>query len=275
MLVVLSIAGFDPSGGAGILADIKTFAAFDCFGVAAITSLTSQNTMGVYAVNHQSADILRMQINPILNDFNIAAVKIGMLPSQETVEIGAETIECYKLTNVVIDPVIRSSSGYELIDKTAMKLFINRLLPLADVVTPNLIEAEQMTNLEVKDLNGMRLAAKAIYEMAHLGSSKYKQPAPRRTVLIKGGHLPGDDATDILFDGSEFHSFRTSKIATRNTHGTGCTLSSAIAALLARGFNIPQAVAGAKRYLEAALRSAPDIGRGAGPVNHTVRNFEI
>lgn len=275
MLVVLSIAGFDPSGGAGVLADIKTFAAFDCFGVAAITSLTSQNTLGVYGANHQTTDSLRMQIEPILNDFPIAAVKIGMLPSQETVEISAETIECHKLTNVVIDPVMRSSSGYELIDEGAMKLFIDRLLPLADVLTPNLTEAEQMTRLEVKDLWGMKRAAKAIYEMAQSESSKHKQPSPRRTVLIKGGHLPGDEATDILFDGSEFHSFQASKITTRNTHGTGCTLSSAIAALLARGFNIPQAVAGAKRYLEAALRSAPNIGRGSGPLNHAVRDFEI
>lgn len=274
MTVVLSIAGFDPSGGAGTLADIKTFAAFDCFGVAAITSLTSQNTVAVYDATHQSAHTLRMQIEPILNDFDIAAVKTGMLPSLETIEVTAEAIEERGLPNVVIDPVIRSTSGYDLIDAVAIKFLIERLLPLADVITPNMEEAERLTGLEVKDLTGMKNAAKAIYDLAQPATPKPKSLASRRTVLIKGGHLL-DEATDILFDGTDFHVFPALKVKTRNTHGTGCTLSSAIAALLARGFNIPQAIAGAKRYLEAALLSAPNIGHGSGPVNHAVRNFEI
>lgn len=275
MQVALSIAGFDPSGGAGVLADIKTFAAFDCFGVAAITSLTSQNTVAVYGAVHQSAETLRMQIEPVISDFNIAAVKTGMLPTRETIQVAAEAIEQHLLSNVVVDPVIRSTSGYNLIDEAAMKFLIGRLLPLADVITPNMAEAERLTGYEINDLDGMKRSAAIIYEMAQSsnGNRNWPQSAiPRRAVLVKGGHLP-DEATDVLFDGSEIRLFRAAKIETRNTHGTGCTLSSAIAALLARGYDIPQAVARAKRYLQAALLSAPNIGHGSGPVNHAVGNF--
>lgn len=274
MLVALSIAGFDPSGGAGVLADIKTFAAFDCFGVAAITSLTSQNTVAVYGAVHQSAETLRMQIEPVVNDFNIAAVKTGMLPTRETIEVAAETIERHSLPNVVVDPVIRSTSGYDLIDEVAMKFLIERLLPLANVITPNMAEAERLTGLEVKNLDGMKHAAARIYEQAQSAIRNQQSAISRRAVLVKGGHLP-DEATDVLFDGREIRLFRAAKIETRNTHGTGCTLSSAIAALLAGGCDIPQAVAGAKRYLESALLSAPNIGHGSGPVNHAVNNFKI
>lgn len=275
MKITLSIAGFDPSGGAGVLADIKTFAAFDCFGVAAITSLTSQNTLAVYGAVHQSAEALRMQIEPVVKDFKISAVKTGMLPTHETIQVAAEAIEQHLLPNVVIDPVIRSTSGYNLIDESAMHFLIERLLPLADVITPNMAEAERLTGMEVKDLNGMKSAAIKIHDMAQAAKENQNWPrpiTPRRTVLVKGGHLT-DEATDILFDGSEIRLFRAPKIATRNTHGTGCTLSSAIAALLASGYDIPQAVTRAKLYLEAALLSAPNIGHGSGPVNHAVWNF--
>jgi len=274
MLVVLSIAGFDPSGGAGVLADIKTFAAFNCYGVAAITSLTSQNTVAVYDAVHQLARTLRMQIEPVVSDFDISAVKTGMLPSRETIEVAAEAIEQHKLPNVVVDPVIRSTSGYDLIDDAAVKSLTERLLPLADMITPNMTEAERLTGLEVKDLEGMKNAAKRIYELAQSATRKQNAVVRRRTVLVKGGHLR-EEATDVLYDGSEIHLFRASRINTSNTHGTGCTLSSAIAAQLARGFDVPAAVTGAKRYLEAALRSAPKIGHGSGPVNHAVSNFEI
>ncbi|MGE0128593.1 MAG: bifunctional hydroxymethylpyrimidine kinase/phosphomethylpyrimidine kinase [Blastocatellales bacterium] len=263
MLTVISIAGFDPSGGAGVLADIKTFAAMGCFGAAAVTSLTFQNTVAVYGAAHQTADVLRSQIEPIVNDFKIAAVKTGMLPTRETIEVTAEIIEKYNLPNVVVDPVIRSTSGYDLIDEEAMGFLIERLLPLADVITPNMAEAERLTGLEVKNLDGMKRAAARIYEMS--GGRKEAQ----RATLVKGGHLE-DEAADVLFDGREFHIFRAPKIATRNTHGTGCTLSSAIAALLARGCEIPEAVARAKQYLSETLRTAPDIGHGAGPLNHFV-----
>lgn len=265
MLVVLSIAGFDPSGGAGVLADIKTFSAFGCFGTAAITSLTSQNTMAVYGAVHQSAETLRAQIEPVVSDFQIAAVKTGMLPTRETIEVTAEMIEHCRLPNVVVDPVIRSTSGFDLIDESAMKFLIERLLPLARVITPNMAEAERLTGFEVSDLDGMKRAAERIYELA-------KPKIRNRSVLVKGGHLP-DEATDVLFDGERFQLFRAPKIATRNTHGTGCTLSSAIAALLANGCEVAEAIAQAKRYLEAALQSAPNLGHGAGPLNHLVESW--
>ncbi|MFN0108954.1 MAG: bifunctional hydroxymethylpyrimidine kinase/phosphomethylpyrimidine kinase [Blastocatellia bacterium] len=264
MHVALSIAGFDPSGGAGVLADIKTFAAFGCFGVAAITSLTSQNTMTVHGAAHQSAETLRMQIDPIVSDFDIAAVKTGMLPTREAIEVVAQSIEQHALPKVVVDPVIRSTSGYDLIDEKAMSFLIERLLPLARVITPNMAEAERLTGLEVSDLDGMKRAAEKIYEMAAICDG---------AVLVKGGHLP-NEATDVLFDGAEFKMFRSAKIATRNTHGTGCTLSAAIAALLAIGDGIPEAILKAKNYLESAMRSAPNLGHGHGPLNHFPKEVE-
>ncbi len=274
MLVVLSIAGFDPSGGAGVLADIKTFSAFGCFGTAAISSLTSQNTMAVYGAVHQSAETLRAQIEPVANDFQIAAVKTGMLPTRETIEVTAELIELHGLSNVVVDPVIRSTSGFDLIDEVAMKFLIERLLPLACVITPNMAEAERLTGFEVNDLDGMKRAAERIYELANPKIRNQQSAIRNRSVLVKGGHLP-NEATDVLFDGDEFRLFRAPKIATRNTHGTGCTLSSAIAALLANGCEVTEAIAQAKRYLEAALQSAPNLGHGAGPLNHLVNGFQI
>ncbi len=266
MLVALSIAGFDPSGGAGVLADIKTFSAMGCFGTAAISSITFQNTVAVYGASHQTAAVLRSQIEPIINDFTIAAVKTGMLPSGETIEVAAEAIERHSLPNVVVDPVIRSTSGYDLIDENAIKFLTERLLPLADVITPNMAEAERLTGFEVRDLEGMRKAARQIHEMC---CRRPVRSSARRAVLVKGGHLSGE-ATDILDDGVEVRIFRAPRILTRNTHGTGCTLSSAIAALLAKGVSIPEAVEGAKRYLEKALLTAPEIGHGAGPLNHPV-----
>ncbi|MGH9752934.1 MAG: bifunctional hydroxymethylpyrimidine kinase/phosphomethylpyrimidine kinase [Blastocatellia bacterium] len=264
MLTVMSIAGFDPSGGAGALADIKTFAAMGLFGAAAITSLTFQNTVAVYGASHQTADVLRAQIEPVINDFEIAAVKIGMIPTRELIEVVAEIIEKKRLPNVVVDTVIRSTSGYDLIYEEAVESLIERLLPLADVITPNMTEAERLTGLQVKDLDGMKKAARRIHEMS---AAPTAGKTARRAALVKGGHLE-DEATDILFDGGEFHIFRAPKIATRDTHGTGCALSSAIAALLAQGCEIPEAVARAKRYLSEILRAAPDIGHGARPLNH-------
>jgi hydroxymethylpyrimidine/phosphomethylpyrimidine kinase len=267
MLTVMSIAGFDPSGGAGALADIKTFAAMGCFGTAAVTSLTFQNTVAVYGASHQTPDALRSQIEPVINDFEIAAVKIGMTPTRELIEAVAEIVEIKRLPNVVVDTVIRSTSGYDLIDEDAIGALIERLLPLADVITPNMAEAERLTGLEAQDLDGMKRAALRIHEMS--AAPKSRRTA-QRAVLVKGGHMK-DEATDVLFDGHEFQIFRAPKIATRETRGTGCTLSSAIAALLARGYDIPEAIARAKQYLSEILRAAPDLGRGARPLNHMPR----
>ena len=260
MVTVLSIAGFDPSGGAGTLADIKTFAAFGCFGTGAVTSLTFQNTIAVFGVAHQSAQTLRAQIEPVLADFEIAAVKIGMLPTHETIEVTADILEKYSLPNVVVDPVIRSTSGYDLTDAAAMQILIERIFPLARVVTPNMAEAERLTGLEVNDLDSMKRAAEHIYRMCR------KLPS---TVLVKGGHLESE-AADVLFDGCDFQILSAPKIPSRNTHGTGCTLSSAIAALLAQGCEVRESIERAKQYIVEALRTAPDIGHGNGPLNHFI-----
>ncbi len=260
MRVVLTIAGFDPSAGAGTLADIKTLAAFGCFGVAAITALTAQNTLAVYGVYPQSAAVVRAQIAPLLADFDIAAVKLGMLPNREIIETVAEIITAQKLPNIVLDPVIRSTSGYDLIDDVALAALVEHLLPLADIVTPNLPEAERLTGLPVKDLDGMRQAVKYLRSQSAIRNPQY-------AILIKGGHLP-DEAVDLFDDGQTEQLLRAPKIRTRNTHGTGCTLSSAIAAGLALGVDMPLAVQRAKQYVSAAIRTAPGLGHGAGPLNH-------
>lgn len=265
MRVVLTIAGFDPSGGAGTLADIKTFAACGCFGVAAITSLTAQNTQAVYDAHHQPAEVVRAQIAPLLEDFDIAAVKLGMLPNREIIETVAEILTTHKLPNIVLDPVIRSTSGYDLIDDAALAALVEHLLPLAAIITPNLPEAERLTGLTVCGLAGMRQAAKTIRQ-------QFATRNPQVAILIKGGHLPvaaaEAEAIDLYDDGQSERWVRAPKIATRNTHGTGCTLSSAIAAGLALGDEMPLAVQRAKEYVSAAIRTAPNLGHGAGPLNH-------
>jgi hydroxymethylpyrimidine kinase/phosphomethylpyrimidine kinase len=268
MRVVLTIAGFDPSGGAGTLADIKTIMAFGCFGVAAITSLTSQNTVAVYGAMHQTAAGLRAQLDPVLEDFDIAAVKLGMLPNREIIECVAETLTRHALPNIGLDPVICSTSGYDLIDAAALAALQERLLPLADIITPNLPEAERLTGLLINNLDSMRQASAQIREQS---TTRFPRSAtPRQhAVLVKGGHLP-DEAVDVLNDGQSVRYLPAPKLATRNTHGTGCTLSAAIAAGLANGAELFEAVQRAKRYVGAALRLAPDLGHGAGPLNHAV-----
>ena len=255
MQVVLTIAGFDPSGGAGTLADIKAIAAHGCYGTAAITSLTYQNTQAVYGAAHQSAATVRAQVEPVLADFTVAAVKTGMLPTREIITTVAELIERHALPNFVLDPVIRSTSGFDLIDDIALQALRKHLLPLADVITPNMAEAERLTGLRVATLEEMHAAARAVHDECG------------RAVLVKGGHHP-DEAIDVLYNGHEFELFRAPRIVTRNTHGTGCTLSSAIAANLAKGLAINEAIARAKNYLSEALRAAPGLGHGHGPLNH-------
>jgi hydroxymethylpyrimidine/phosphomethylpyrimidine kinase len=188
MQVVLTIAGFDPSGGAGVLADIKAIAAHGCFGAAAITSLTYQNTQAVYGASHQSAETVSAQVEPVLKDFTVAAVKTGMLPTREIIATVAELIAKHALPNFVLDPVIRSTSGFDLIDEAAMQALRKHLLPLADLITPNMAEAERLTGLRVTTLEEMHAAARAIHEQCG------------RAVIVKGGHLP-DEAVDVLFDG--------------------------------------------------------------------------
>jgi hydroxymethylpyrimidine kinase/phosphomethylpyrimidine kinase len=269
--VALTIAGFDPSGGAGIVADIKTFTAFDCFAVAAVTSLTFQNTVGVFGAAHQTAECVRQQVMPIVEDFQVACVKTGMLPTREVIAEVARLLRETTLPAPVVDPVVRSTSGYDLIDDEALAALVKELLPLARVVTPNIPEAERITGLQIEDEEGMRRAASVMREMG------------ARAVLVKGGHLKENadcglriaesvpTALDLLDDEGRVTLFRGEWIDSTSTHGTGCTLSAAIAACLSRGLSLEQAVETAKLFVANAIRHAPGLGHGHGPINHSVK----
>ncbi|MDT7603770.1 MAG: hydroxymethylpyrimidine/phosphomethylpyrimidine kinase [Acidobacteriota bacterium] len=258
--VALTIAGLDPSGGAGVIADIKTFTAFGCFATAAITSLTFQNTAGVYGASHQTAEDVRAQVLPVVADFRVATVKTGMLPTREVIAEVARLMRETALSAapLVLDPVVRSTSGYDLIDAAALAALKTELLPLARIATPNAPEAERITGLKVEDEEGMRRAARAMREMG------------ARAVVVKGGHLAGD-AVDVLDDEGEVTVFRAPRIETTSTHGTGCTLAAGIAACLARGLSIVDSVATAKRFVTAAIKRAPRLGRGFAPVRHDIK----
>ena len=256
--VALTVAGFDPSGGAGIVADVKTFTAFGCFAAAAVTSLTYQNTTGVFGAAHQTAEVVRAQVLPIVEDFRVAGLKTGMLPSREVIEEVARLLGETDLPEPVVDPVVRSTSGYDLIDDAALDALKKNLLPLARLVTPNVPEAERITGLSIRDEDDMLRAARVMREMG------------ARAVLVKGGHLTGRVALDILDDGGTVNTYAEARIETTATHGTGCTLSAAVAACLAHGLSLEEAVGAAKRFVTDAIRRAPGLGRGHGPVNHSV-----
>ena len=260
--VCLTIAGHDPSGGAGIVADIKTFTAFGCFATAAITSLTFQNTTGVFGATHQTGEIIRGQVEPVIQDFPVAAVKTGMLPTREIIEETSRLVRENNLPNFVVDPVVRSTSGFDLIDDAALRILIEKLFPLAAVVTPNIAEAERITNLKIETEKDRRAAAEKIRELG------------ARAVLIKGGHFANVElenqrtASDLLLDESGFTVFEAGWIETTATHGTGCTLASAIAANLALGKDLKTAISIAKKFVTEAIRTAPRLGHGNSPVNH-------
>ena len=254
--VVLSIAGLDPSGGAGIVADIKTIAAFGGFPAAALTSITFQNTTGVFGAEHQSAATLRAQVEPIVHDLTVSAAKTGMLPTAEIVAEVARLFTEENLPPPVVDPVVVATSGDVLIDDEAFEILKSRLFPLARVVTPNIPEAEKLSGLSINSESDMRRAAEAI------------QLIGARAVLVKGGHRSvNGQALDILLDENGiFTEFQTEYIEIGEVHGSGCTLSAAIAAALGKGSSLDQAVAAAKKYVTDAIRSAPLIGRGARPL---------
>lgn len=253
---LLTIAGSDSCGGAGIQADLKTFSAHGVFGMSVITAVTAQNTQGVFAVQDISVDIIQKQIEVIFDDISVDAVKIGMVSKTETIKIIAQTLGKYQVKNLVIDPVMISKSGFDLLKPDAKEALIKYLLPMATVVTPNLPEAEVITGFKVNNLEGMKKAAEEIYKMG----PKY--------VLVKGGHLEGGEAVDILYDGTVFTYYNSPKINTINTHGTGCTLSSAIAANLGNGLPMAQAIEKAKNYITIAIENSFSIGKGVGPVHH-------
>ena len=278
--VCLSIAGLDPSGGAGTIADVKTFSAFGCFATAAITSLTFQNTVEVLGATHQSADTVRGQVEPILQDFEISATKTGMLPTADIIAETAKLIRENSLKNIVVDPVVRSTSGFDLIDNAALKTLIKMLFPLADLITPNIPEAERISGIAISDESDIEAAAR---QMQSMGA---------RNVMIKGGHAPILDfgfgnldrekpkhearlkAKDYLFLGDEVHVFEAEYIDTTSTHGTGCTLSAAIAANLALGNDLKTSIDIAKRFVTEAIRTAPGLGHGHSPLNIRSANLQ-
>ncbi len=254
----LTIAGSDSGGGAGIQADLKTFSALGVYGMSVLTALTAQNTIGVQAVFELPPSFVAQQIDSVVTDIGVDAVKTGMLANSEIIHVVAEKVKEYRLPNLVVDPVMRAKSGDPLLRPEAQEALVKELLPLALVVTPNLPEAEALVGFPVKTLEDMRQAAMAIHAMG---------PA---WVVVKGGHLEGDVSIDILYNGKEWWEFTAPYINTRNTHGTGCTFASAIAAWLARGADVPEAVRLAKEYLTEALKAGAklNIGHGHGPVHH-------
>jgi hydroxymethylpyrimidine/phosphomethylpyrimidine kinase len=256
MPVALTIAGFDPSGGAGVVADLKTLTAFGCFAAAAVTSLTFQNTTGVYGAAHQSAETVGRQVLPVVEDFRVAGAKTGMLPTREVILEVARLFRETELPAPVVDPVVRSTSGFDLIDDEALAALKAELIPLARLVTPNVPEAERLTGLRIRDEEGLRRAAARLREMG------------ARAVLVKGGHLTGRVALDLLDDAGAVRTFAAERIETTSTHGTGCTLAAGIAAGLAHGRPLAESIAAAKRFVTEAIRRAPGLGRGHGPVNH-------
>jgi hydroxymethylpyrimidine kinase/phosphomethylpyrimidine kinase len=255
--VALTVAGFDPSGGAGVVADVKTFTAFGCFAAAAVTSLTYQNTTGVFGAAHQTAEAVRAQVLAVAEDFRVAGAKTGMLPTREVIAEVARLFREAGLPAPVVDPVVRSTSGFDLIDDAALGALKAELLPLARLVTPNVPEAERITGLSIRDRAGMLEAARAMRAMG------------ARAVLVKGGHLEGE-ALDLLDEDGRVSTFTAPRVETTSTHGTGCTLAAGIAACLARGMSLEDSVAAAKRFVTEAIRRAPRLGRGHGPINHAV-----
>ncbi len=257
----LTIAGSDSGGGAGIQADLKTFTAFDVFGMSVITAVTAQNSLGVTGVHDLPPAFVARQIDAVLEDFGADAIKLGMLSSAPIVEAVAERLQAHGAERIVLDPVMIAKSGDALLRPDARDALVARLLPLADVVTPNLHEAAALAGMPVETEPEMEEAARRIHARG-----------PRH-VLVKGGHLKAS-ATDILWDGRTFTRFAGPRLESRNTHGTGCTFSSAIAAGLARGRALEPAIRAAKAYVTAAIREGFQVGHGVGALRHFVRDWE-
>ncbi|MBM4296502.1 MAG: bifunctional hydroxymethylpyrimidine kinase/phosphomethylpyrimidine kinase [Deltaproteobacteria bacterium] len=256
----MTIAGSDSGAGAGIQADLKTFAALGVYGTSAITAITAQNTIGVTAVLALKAKLVAAQIDAIVNDIGAHAVKTGMLANVPIIEVVARRIAQHRLKNLVVDPVMVATSGDLLIETNAVQALRRKLIPLAAVVTPNIPEAEALTGMKLRSAAEIREAARQILRMG------------ARTVVIKGGHLKGP-AVDLFYDGKKFTALHAPRIRTKNTHGTGCTFSAAIAAYLARGEKLDHAVALAKQFITLALRRSFAIGAGHSPVHHFHRSW--
>jgi hydroxymethylpyrimidine kinase/phosphomethylpyrimidine kinase len=255
--ILLTIAGFDPSCGAGVVADLKTFAAHGCYGLAAITAMTVQNTQGVEAVHNTPSAELREQLEVLAKDSEIAAVKIGMLGNRGNAVVVCEFLDAHKFPVVVHDPVMRSSSNSELLDAGGVKYLSTELLKRSTVITPNVPEAEILTGVTIGDVPAMEAAARKIAEMG------------AKAVIVKGGHM--DRAIDVVFDGHELQQLSGDKVKLENTHGTGCTFASAIAAQLAAGRGLVEAATLAKAYVVKAIEKAYPVGKGRVPLDHFFR----
>ena len=252
----MTIAGSDSGGGAGIQADLKTFTALGVYGMSAITALTAQNTVGVAGVHDVPPEFVALQIDQVAQDIGIDAAKIGMLSNAGIIEAVADSVRRNQIELLVVDPVMVAKSGDALLQESAREALIRHILPIAYVVTPNTAEVTVLTGCPVETMEDMQDAAREIFDMG-----------PRH-VLIKGGHMPGEIVEDVLFDGRAFHTFRAPRIDTKNTHGTGCTMSAAIAAYLAKGSSTVTAVEAAKSYVTEAIRRSLALGSGHGPLNH-------
>ncbi len=255
MKTCLTIAGSDSSGGAGIQADLKTMTVNGVYAMSVITALTAQNTQGVTGILDVSPEFINEQMDAVFTDIYPDAIKIGMVSSPEIVEAIASSLEKFQAKNIVLDPVMVATSGAKLLKEEAMDSLINRLIPLADVITPNIPEGEILAGMEIKSEDDMQKAAEII-------GDKYDC-----AVLLKGGHSI-NDANDLLYRDGKFKWFRSERIDNKNTHGTGCTLSSAIAANLSKGVDLDEAILKAKNYLTEALRAGLDLGKGSGPLMH-------
>jgi hydroxymethylpyrimidine/phosphomethylpyrimidine kinase len=256
MRSVLTIAGSDSGAGAGIQADLKTLGAFGVYGTSVITALTAQNTREVTAVHEAPPEFIAAEIDAVVQDIRPDAVKTGMLSSAAIIETVAAKIRAYALSNIVVDPVMVSKGGSRLLREDAVEALVELMLPLADVVTPNIPEAEELVGYRIRTYLQVQEAAREIVDMG------------ARNVVIKGGHKEGETVVDTLFDGTDIHEFSGPRIHTSSTHGTGCTFASAIAAGLALGGEVREAVRAAREFIEGALLNAYPIGHGHGPVNH-------
>lgn len=257
MKKILTIAGSDCSGGAGIQADIKTISAHKMYAMSAITALTAQNTRGVYGIYETSPEFVGKQLDCIFQDIFPDAVKIGMVSSKDIIEIICEKLKEYSPKNIVVDPVMFSTSGHNLMSEKAMDALKNKLLPLADLITPNLFEAESLSGLKIKNKNDMIEAAEEIAKTL------------QSHILIKGGHLI-ESADDLLYFKGQSIWFKGDRIDNPNNHGTGCTLSSAIACNMGKGLNVEESIKSSKDYITKALKAGLDLGSGSGPLNHFV-----
>jgi hydroxymethylpyrimidine/phosphomethylpyrimidine kinase len=254
----LTIAGSDSGAGAGIQADLKTFAALGVYGTSALTAITAQNTIGVTQVLALHPNLVAAEIDAVISDIGAHALKTGMLANTAIIQMVAKKIQQHRLKNLVVDPVMVATSGDLLIKKNAVTALRSILIPLAAVVTPNIPEAEELTGLTLRTPKDIEEAARRIVEMG------------AKTVVIKGGHRHGP-AVDLFFDGKKFRSLRADRVRTKNTHGTGCTFSAAIAAYLAKGETSPRAVSLAKQYITRAIRAGFVVGAGHSPVHHFYR----